>query len=67
MHYLIFFITDVYILSFYPIGLKDCQGIFFTHGVPMGGHADRRREKVCPGCISETVRCKKLILGRDIG
>ena len=26
-----------------------------------------QREKVCPGCISETVRCRKLILGRDIG
>ena len=25
------------------------------------------REKVCPGCISKTVRCRKLILGRDIG
>ena len=25
------------------------------------------REKVCPGCISETVRCRKLILDRDIG
>ena len=25
------------------------------------------REVVCPGCISETVRCRKLILGRDIG
>ena len=24
-------------------------------------------EKVCLGCISETVRCRKLILGRDIG
>ena len=24
-------------------------------------------KKVCPGCISETVRCRKLILGRDIG
>ena len=22
---------------------------------------------VCPGCISETVRCRKLIIGRDIG
>ena len=21
----------------------------------------------CPGCISETVRCRKLILGRDVG
>ena len=23
-------------------------------------------EILCPGCISETVRCRKLILGRDI-
>ena len=22
-------------------------------------------EKICPGCISETVTCTKLILGRD--
>ena len=40
--------------------LKGCRGIVFKHGVRMGS----RREKVCPGCISETVRCKKLILGR---
>ena len=33
----------------------------------MSGWAGGRREKVCPGCISETVRCRKLILGRDIG
>ena len=32
-----------------------------------GGQAGGRREIVCPGCISETVRCRKLILGRDIG
>ena len=51
------------IISFYPTALKGCRGIVFTHGVRMGG----RREKVCPGCISETVRCRKLILGRDIG
>ena len=25
------------------------------------------QEKVCLGCISETVRYRKLILGRDIG
>ena len=31
-------------------------------GVQAGG-----REIVCPGCISETLRCRKLILGRDIG
>ena len=24
-------------------------------------------EIVCPGCTSETVRCRKFILGRDIG
>ena len=29
--------------------------------------AGGRPEKVCPGCISETVRCRKLILCRDIG
>ena len=42
---------------------KGCRGIVFTHGVRMGG----RREKVCPGCISETIRCRNLIFGRDIG
>ena len=49
---------------FYPTALKGCQGIVFTHGVRMGG---RPAGKVCPACISETVRCRKLILGRDIG
>ena len=51
----------------YPTPLKGCRGIVFTHGVWMGGRAGGRREKVCPACISETVRCRKLILGRDIG
>ena len=32
-----------------------------------GGWVGGRRGKVCLGCISETVRCRKLILGRDIG
>ena len=49
--------------TFYPTALKGCRGIVFTHDVRMGG----RREIVCPGCISETVRCRKFILGRDIG
>ena len=57
--------------GFYPTALKGCRGIVFTHGVRMGGRAGvragGRREIVCPGCISETVRCRKLILGRDIG
>ena len=51
------------IFNFYPTALKGCRGIVFTHGVQSGG----RREIVCPGCISETVRCRKFILGRDIG
>ena len=55
-------LVKVYI-NFYPTALKGCQGIVFTHSVRMDG----QWEKVCPGCISETVRCKKLILGRDIG
>ena len=29
--------------------------------------ADGLQEKVCPGCISETVRNRKFIRGRDIG
>ena len=49
-----------------PTALKGCQAIVFTHAVWMGGWGGWR-EKVCPGCISETVRCRKLILGRDIG
>ena len=48
--------------SFYPTALKGCRCIVFTHGVRMGG-----REKVYPAYTSETVRCRKLILGRDIG
>ena len=47
--------------------LKGCRGIVFTHGVRMGGRPGGRWEIVCPGCISETVRWWKLILGRDIG
>ena len=53
----------MYYFHFYPTAHKACQGIVFIHGVLMGG----RWEKVCLGCISETVRCRKLILGRDIG
>ena len=36
-------------------------------GGRLGGQVGGGREKVCPACISETVRCRKLILGRDIG
>ena len=55
------------IIFFYPTAFKACRGIVFTQGDYMGGRAGRRWEKVCPDCISETVRCRKLIIGRDIG
>ena len=45
---------------FYPTALKGCRGFVFTHGVQMGA----RQKKVCPGCISETVRYRKFIHGR---
>ena len=32
----------------------------------VSGWAGGRQKNVCPGCITETVRCRKLILGRDI-
>ena len=48
---------------FYPTALN-VKGIVFTHGVRMDGWA---AGKVCPGSISKTVRCRKLILDRDIG
>ena len=54
--------------GFYPTALKGCRGIVFTHGVHLGVWlGGRAQEKVCPDCISETVRCRKLIVGRDIG
>ena len=52
---------------FYPTALKGCQGIIFIHGVWVGGRAGGQRGKVCPGCISKNVRCRKLILGNYIG
>ena len=32
----------------------------------VSGLAGGQQEKVCPSCISEIVRCRKLILGGDI-
>ena len=48
--------------NFYPTALKGCRGVVFTNGVRMGVQAVG---KVCPACISETIRCRKLILGID--
>ena len=47
-----------------PTAHKGCRGIVFTHGVRMGGWA---AVKILSGLyLSETVRCRKLIFGRDI-
>ena len=40
-------------------------GVLFSPICPEGW-ADGRK-KNCPDCISETVRCRKLNFGRDIG
>ena len=52
-----------YHIGFTPQPLK-AVGVLFS---PMVSGWTGGREKVCPGCISETVRCRKLMLGRDIG
>ena len=49
---------------FTPQPLRAVEVLF---SLMVSGWAGGRREKVCPGCISETVWCRKLILGRDIG
>ena len=41
-------------------------GVLFSPMVS-GWLGGRAAEKVCPGCILETIRYRKLILGRDIG
>ena len=63
-----FNISSVLEMLFTPQPLR-AVGVLFspTHGVRIGRWVGGQREKVCPGCISETVRCRKLILGRDIG
>ena len=50
---------------FYPTAFKGCAGILFSSMTTefVAGWW----QKVCPGSISETVRYRKLILGRDIG
>ena len=55
-------------LYFFPTPFKVYWGIVFTHSVQMGGRfGGWSAGKLCPGCISETIRCRKLICGRDIG
>ena len=68
--------------SFYPTALKDCQGIVFTCSVLLGTLVVGYRCAMS-WCdldltfdlaivtlslkITGTVRCRKLVLGRDIG
>ena len=55
---------DYLLINFYLTALKGCRGIVLTHGDPVGQAGVG--EKGCPGCVSETVSCRMLILGRDI-
>ena len=61
---------NIHALHFYS-GFYSGRGIVFTHGVWMCGWMGRcpggLQEKICLGCISETIRCRKLTLCRDIG
>ena len=47
--------------------VQELENVVLLKGVRAGGWTGGRREIVCLGCISETVRCRKFILGRDIG
>ena len=51
---------------FIPHSPEGLSGYCFHPWCP-DGQSGGQREKVCPDCISETVRCRKFILGRDIG
>ena len=51
------------IQHFYPTALRAVRVLFSSM---VSGWAFGQREIVCPGCISATIRCRKLILGRDI-
>ena len=59
--------------NFYPTELKGCPGIVFSHGIWMGGWASGGAvgravgEKFLRAVSQKNVRCRKLILGRDIG
>ena len=54
-----------FILVFTPQPLR-ALGILFHLWCP-DGLAFGRQEKVCLDCISKTIRCRKLILGKHIG
>ena len=61
------------LLGFHPNRLHFYPGVLFSPMVSgwavslAAGWVGGWREIVSPGCISETVRCRKFLLGRDIG
>ena len=54
----------VSVILFLPHILYGLSGYCFHPWRPDGWAGGR---KIGPDCISETVRCRKLMLGRDIG
>ena len=61
-----FFPKKAFPFLFYSTALKDCPGIVFSPMHP-DGWVGGGWEKVCLGSILETIRCRKMKLGRDIG
>ena len=61
--------TDLFEKAYPPIVFtpQPLRAVRVLFSPMVSGWAGGWWEKVCPGCISETVRCRKLILGRDIG
>ena len=55
------------ITLFTPQPLMALGVLFLPMSGWAGGGSGGQLEEVCPACISETVRCRKLIFGRDIG
>ena len=63
-HAMIKYWNNLMLLVFTPQCTR-AVGVLFS--LMVSRWVGRRQEEVCPDCISETVRCRKLILGRDIG
>ena len=61
---LLFFLVHENNSDVYPTAFKSGAGIVFIHGLWMAGEL---AAAVSLACISETIRCRKLILGREIG
>ena len=66
-HYLELNITDTALKVSRSLYFFTPQPLRCPNGQASGGGGGRQREEVCLACISETVRCRQLILGRNIG